>query len=91
LSAKSSIALAIGFLQSLELALALLRTSSRLARRALSMPRLASISDGVRSNCRLASDTVVLPRMLSSTSADFRRAVQRLISSSITALIRVSL
>src|SRR3546814_5452849 len=59
------------------------------------MPRLASstqlsISEGVRSNCRLASATVVLPWMISSTSADFRRAVQRLISSSITALIDVS-
>src|SRR3546814_12489302 len=32
----------------------------------------------------------VLPWMISSTSADFRRAVQRLISSSITALIDVS-
>jgi hypothetical protein len=46
-----------------------------------------SISDGVMSNARLASATVVLPWMIYSTSADFRRAVQRLISSSITALM----
>jgi hypothetical protein len=42
------------------------------------------------SNARLASATVVLPWMISSTNADLRRAVQRLISSSITALISVS-
>lgn len=39
-----------------------------------------SISEGGRSNCRLASDTVVLPWMISRTSADLRWAVQRLIS-----------
>lgn len=49
-----------------------------------------SISDGVRSNCRLASATVVLPWMISNTSADFRRTVQRLISSSMTWLIVLS-
>jgi hypothetical protein len=69
---------------------------SGLARRAFSMPRLPSstqlsISAGVRSNARLASATVVLPWMISSTKADFRRAVQRLISSSITTLIGLSL
>jgi hypothetical protein len=42
------------------------------------------------SNARLASATVVLPWMISSTKADFRRAVQRLISSSITTLIGFS-
>jgi len=66
-----------------------------LARSAFSRPRLpssthVSISDGVMSNARLASATVVFPWMISSTSADFLRAVQRLISSSITALICVS-
>lgn len=65
------------------------------ARKAFSSPRLPSstqpsISDGGRSNARLASATVVLPWMISSTSADFRRAVQRLISSSITMLIVLS-
>jgi hypothetical protein len=50
----------------------------------------SSISEGVRSNRRLASATVVLPWMISTTSADFLRAVQRLIASSITALIGVS-
>ena len=44
-------------------------------------------SEGVMSKARLASATVVLPWMISSTSADLRRAVQRLISSSITALM----
>ncbi len=49
-----------------------------------------SISLGVKSNCRLAKATVVFPWMISSTSADLRRAVQRLICySSITALINV--
>ncbi|MFC5490971.1 hypothetical protein [Dokdonella soli] len=42
------------------------------------------------SNARIASATVVLPWMISSTNADLRRAVHRLISSSITALIGVS-
>lgn len=59
------------------------------------MPRLPSstqlsISAGVRSNWRLAAATVVLPWMISRTSADLRRAVQRLISSSIFSLIGVS-
>src|SRR6056297_327219 len=71
------------------------RTSSGRALSAFSMPRLPSsiqlsISEGVKSNCRLASAMVVFPWMISSTSADFRRAVQRLISSSITTLIGVS-
>lgn len=57
-------------------------------RRVDALPRF-SISDGARSNCRLASATVVLPRMISNTSADFRRAVQHLIYSSIIALMGV--
>ena len=60
------------------------------------MPRLPSstqlsISAGVRSNWRLAVATVVLLWMTSTTRADLRRAVQRLISSSIISLIGVSL
>jgi len=59
------------------------------------MPRLASstqlsISEGVRSNCLLASAAVVLPWMISSPSADFQRAVLRLISSCISWLIELS-
>src|SRR5574343_1136785 len=68
------------------------RMSSGLVRRAFSIPRLASstqpsISEGGRSNARLASATVVLPCSISMTSALLRLAVQRLISSSITMLI----
>jgi len=56
------------------------------------MPRFASstqpsISEGVRSNERLASATVVLPWMISMTSAVLRFAVQRLMLSSIVILI----
>jgi hypothetical protein len=50
----------------------------------------SSISDGARSNGLLASDTVVLPWMISSASTDFRRAVHHLISSSISTRISVS-
>ena len=39
---------------------------------------------------RLASATVVFPWIISKTSADLRRAVHRLISSSITMLMRLS-
>src|SRR5574343_192712 len=68
------------------------RMSSGLVRRAFSIPRLASstqpsISEGGRSNARLASATFVLPCSISMTSALLRLAVQRLISSSITMLI----
>lgn len=45
-----------------------------------------SISDGGRSYVLLASDTLVLPWMISSTNAVLRLAVQRLISSSINTL-----
>jgi hypothetical protein len=67
-------------------------TSSGLARSAFSIPRLpssthSSISDGVMSNARLASATLVLPWMISVTSAAFRFAVHRLNSSSITMLM----
>ena len=46
-----------------------------------------SISEGVKSNCRLAPAMVVIPWRIAGTSADFRRAVYRSISSTITMLI----
>ncbi|AOJ07570.1 hypothetical protein WS71_09790 [Burkholderia mayonis] len=66
------------------------------ARSAFSMPRLPSstqlsTSEGDnKSYARLAAATVVLPWMMSSTSALLRFAVHRLMSSSILMLIAVS-
>jgi transposase len=63
------------------------RTSSSLVRRAFSTPRLPSLPN---SRSRPGpGPTDDWPRMISRTRAELRRAVQRLISSSITSLIIV--
>ena len=63
-------------------------TVSGAARTGQELPFLSTIA--LLGSGRLASVTVALPWMISSTIADFRRAVQRLIYSSITALIGVT-
>ena len=64
------------------------RTRSGTAQTGQELPFLSTIA--LLGSGRLASVTVALPWMISSTIADFRRAVQRLIYSSITALIGVT-
>lgn len=87
--------LVVGPLQVLQLALVPLAHVLCLARRVFSNPPLPfstqpSISGGVRSNWRLAAATIVLPWLISRTSADLRPATQRLITSSIPSPIGVS-
>lgn len=82
--------LAVGLLQVLQLALVLLPHVLGLGPQGVLHAPLAVLDPGLdvrRRPIKLPARLGVLPRMISRTSADFRRAVHRLISSSIVMLI----
>ncbi|WMJ67631.1 hypothetical protein [Stenotrophomonas sp. 24(2023)] len=86
--------LAVGFLEILHLQLVLPTHVLKLGTRGILHAALAVLGPAFdcsrgRSNCRLVAATAVLPWMISKTSTNLRRAVQRLILSSMISLIFV--